>query len=97
MGLFSGMQQSAANNVYGRMQSYLAPKDGKIHVVMVNSFSQLGNQNFGCDTKYTTEIDSLLSAMQDDWYQILDIKFNSISGQGLGGNRTGFNTVITYR
>lgn len=52
MGLFSGMQQSAANNVYGRMQSYLAPKDGKIHVVMVNSFSQLGNQNFGCDTKY---------------------------------------------
>ena len=79
MGLFSNSQQNAAENVYARMRPYLAGKDGKVHIVMVNSFSKLGNQNFDCDTKYTTEIDSVLS------------------GQGMTGNRTGFNTVITYK
>lgn len=97
MGFFSGSQQSQAQNVYSRMRSSLAPKDGMIHVVMVTSFSKLGNQNFDCDTKYTTELDFILSCMQREGYQILDVKFNSMSGQGLSGGRTGFNTLITYR
>ena len=97
MGIFSGSQQTQAQGVYSRMRSFLAPKDGFVHVVMVNSFSKLGNQNFDCDSKYTTEIDSLLLAMQRDGYEILDIRFNSIGGQRMTGNRTGFNTVITYR
>nr|DAR50518.1 MAG TPA: Sporulation protein Cse60 [Caudoviricetes sp.] len=35
--------------------------------------------------------------MQREGYEILDIKFNSIPNQGMTGNRTGFNTLITYR
>ena len=97
MGLFSGMQQSAANNVYGRMRSYLAPKDGKIHVVMINSFSKWLNQNFECENKYTTQIDEILSVMQDAGYEILDVKFNSLMNQGLLGQMEGFHTLITYR
>lgn len=97
MGLFSNSQKSAAENVYARMRPYLAEKDGFVHIVMVNSFSKIGNQNFDCDTKYTTEMDSVLYAMQADGYEIVDVKFNSIDGQGLTGNRTGFNTVILYR
>lgn len=97
MGLFSGSQKSQAQEVYSRMRSYLSPKDGLVHIVMVNSFSKLGNQNFDCDSKYTTEINSLIVDMQRDGYEILDIKFNSIAGQGMSGGRTGFNTIITYR
>ena len=97
MGLFSGAQAAQADSVYNKMRPSLAAKDGFVHVVMVNSFSKLGNQNFDCDTKYTVEIDHVLQCMQRDGYQILDVKFNSITGQGLSGNRTGFNTVIIYK
>lgn len=97
MGFFQNAQKSVADTVYNQMTQNLAQKDGKVHIIMVNSFSKLGNQNFGVDEKYTTEIDSLLISMQNDGYEIVDVKFNSISGQGLTGNRTGFNTVILYK
>ena len=35
--------------------------------------------------------------MQDDGYEIVDVKFNSIQGQGLTGNMEGFHTLILYR
>lgn len=89
--------KNTAQNVYTNMRPYLAQKDGAVHVVLINSFSQLANQVFKCDEKYTTEIDYVLNCMQREGYEILDIKFNSIPNQGMTGNRTGFNTLITYR
>lgn len=97
MGMFSGYSKGAAQNVYTQMRPYLAQKDGLVHVVMINSFSQLANQNFKCDEKYTTEIDFVVNCMRREGYEVLDIKFNSIPNQGMTGNRTGFNTLITYR
>lgn len=97
MALFSGYQKNTAQNVYANMRPYLAQKDGAVHVVLINSFSQLANQVFKCDEKYTAEIDYVLNCMQREGYEILDIKFNSIPNQGMTGNRTGFNTLITYR
>lgn len=97
MGMFTKTQEYYAENTYERTKKYLSPKDGYIHVVMLNSFSRLGNQTLDCDDKYTTEINLIVSAMQMDGYEILDVKFNSITGQGLTGNRTGFNTLITYK
>ena len=41
---------------------------------MVNSFSKWINQNFGCEDKYTTQIDEIISSMQLDGYEIVDIK-----------------------
>ena len=77
MGMFTKGQQRAAENVYETLRQYLKPKDGGVHVVMVNSFSKLGNQSFGCEDKYTTQIDYILHCMQIDGYIILDVKFNS--------------------
>ncbi len=94
MGLFSN---SASENVYERAKKHLAQKDGCVHIAMFTSFSKLANQNFDCDEKYTQEIDYILQQMQKDGYMIIDVKFNSISGQGLTGNRTGFNTLVTYK
>ncbi|WP_419058141.1 hypothetical protein [Enorma massiliensis] len=79
------------------VRASLAPKDGKVHVVMLNSFSKFLNQTFECENKYTGQIDAIVSAMQDDGYEILDVKFNSIQGQGLTGSMEGFHTLVMYR
>ena len=64
---------------------------------MINSFSKIANLTFDCDGKYTDEIDGILENMQQDGFEIIDVKFNSLKDQSLTGARTGFNTLITYR
>lgn len=97
MGLFSGGQKAVAQNVYEKMKTYLKEKDGKVHVVMVNSFSKWINQNFECENKYTTQIDEILCSMQNDGYEIIDVKFNSLMNQGVLGQMEGFHTLIVYK
>lgn len=97
MGFFSGSQQAGAEAVYSRMKESLKEKDGFTHIVMVNSFSKWLNKNFECETKYTTQIDTILTLMQKDGYEILDVKFNSLMNQGLMGDMEGFHTLITYK
>lgn len=96
MGIFSGSQEDAAVLVYKSMRQYLKQRNGKLHIVMVNSFSKLLNQEFNCENKYTTQIETILSLMQADGYEIVDVKFNSIAGQGLAGVAEGFHTLISY-
>ncbi len=101
MGMFknalNNAQKAMGEAVYNETKLHLAPKDGKVHVVMVNSFSKWANQCFCCEDKYTNNIDTLLSAMQDDGYEIIDIKFSVLQNQGLHGEMEGFNTLILYR
>ena len=97
MGLLSGTQQQASINVYEQTKKYLKAKDGKTHIVMINSFSKWLNQAFGCEDKYTIQIDEIISRMQDDGYEIIDVKINSIQNQGITGQMEGFHTLITYR
>lgn len=97
MGLFTTTQKHVANNIYERTKRYLKPKDGKTHIVMINSFSKWLNQNFDCEDKYTTQIDEIISRMQNDGYEILDIKFNSLMNQGIMGQMEGFHTLIVYK
>lgn len=97
MGFFNNIQKNMATNVYADLKGNLSEKDGKKHVVMINSFSKWINQNFECEDKYTTQIDEIISEMQNDGYEILDIKFNSIQGQGLSGQMEGFHTLIIYK
>jgi len=97
MGFFTNTQKAASVNVYAQMKPYIAPKDGKIHVLMINSFSKFANQAFQCEDKYTTQIDTILSYLQDDGYEIVDVKFNSVKNQGLTGEMEGFHTLIMYR
>ena len=97
MGFISSVQQSAAETTYKNAKKYLNPRDGKLHVIMFNSFSKLANQVFSCEDKYTTQIDTILSAMQEDGYEIIDLKVTVIQNQGITGELEGFNTLITYR
>lgn len=89
--------ENAGAAVYQKLKYHLAPPDGKTHIVMINSFSKWLNQNFECEEKYSGQIDGILSLMQDDGYEIIDVKFNSIQNQGLTGQMEGFHTLITYK
>ena len=98
MGFFSKGQQESANTVFEKeVKPSLQRKDGKVHVIMINSFSKWINQIFGCDDKYTTQIDSILTAIQNEGYEIVDIKLNSIQNQGITGSMEGFHTLILYK
>lgn len=64
---------------------------------MINSFSKWLNQNFECEDKYTTQIDNILSHMQEDGYEIIDVKFNSLVNQGIFGQMEGYHTLVMYK
>jgi len=97
MGAFTAQQKAVAGTVYQNMKPYLKSKDGKVHVALVNSFSKFLNQHFGCDDKYTNQIDELLSCMQDDGYEIIDFKLTTLKGQGVFGSLEGYSTLIVYK
>ena len=97
MGIFSEGHKAAGGAVYENMKVHLKPKDGKVHVALVNSFSKFLNQHFGCDDKYTNQIDELLSCMQDDGYEIIDLKLTNLKGQGIFGSLEGYSTLIVYK
>lgn len=97
MGMFNNVQKETSDVIYDKTKKFLKPKDGKIHVVMINSFSKFINQIFGCEEKYTIQIDEIITNMQKDGYEIIDVKINSIQNQGLTGQMEGFHTLITYK
>jgi|InofroStandDraft_1065614.scaffolds.fasta_scaffold98260_1 hypothetical protein len=97
MGLFTKDQTAHANVVYKDVQKYLAQKDGKTHVVMVNSYSKFANALFCCEDKYTTQIDTILSSMQADGYEILDVKVVPLNRDKTMMEMQGYSTLITYK
>ena len=97
MGMFSKSQQNSAINTYEKEVRPLLKKDGFTHVVMINSFSKWINQYFGAEDKYTRQIDEILSRMQQEGLEVLDVKFDSLKNQGLTGDMEGFHTLITYK
>ncbi len=97
MSLFTGVQSIEAENIYEKAKKYIKEKNGNVHLLMINSFSKYLNQQFGCEDKYTTQLNTIIEGLQNDGYEIVDIKFNSLMGQGLTGNMEGFHTLILYK
>lgn len=98
MNFFKGNQQASAENLYqNQIKPELCEKDGNIHIIMINSFSKWLNQMFGVESKYTNQIGKIINKMQEDGYEIVDIKFNSMQNQGLFQECEGFNTLIMYK
>lgn len=64
---------------------------------MLDSFSKYLNQAFGVESKYTEQIDPIITGLQNDGYEIVDIKINSLKNQGLTGEMEGFHTLIMYK
>lgn len=96
MGIFTKSQKNLSDSIYIKKVKPLLKNDGLKHVVMINSFSKWLNQDFNAEDKYTTQIDGILSSMQNDGYEILDVKFDSLQNQGLLKDMEGFHTLIIY-
>lgn len=98
MGLFSNGRKNSGAQLYNdSVKPTLVAQDGAKHVLMITSFSKFLNQNFDVETKYTEQINPILSGMQSDGYEIIDIKFNTMSNEGLTGDSTQFQTMIIYK
>jgi len=97
MGIFTNNQKNSAENIYTKQIKPLLKNDGLTHVVMINSFSKWINQIFGAEDKYTTQINGILTNMQNDGYEILDVKFDSLQNQGFTKDMEGFHTLVTYK
>lgn len=81
--------------IYDRdIKPKLKEKDGLVHVLMVSNYSRLRIEIFVCEDGYTTQIDEIVTGIQKDGYEIIDIKFNSILDDGV---RKHFDTLITYK
>lgn len=98
MGLLSQKRKASGDILYSKdVKPQLMQRDGNIHVIMINSFSKFSNQVFGVETKYTEQIGSIVNDLQRDGYEIVDIKFDSLQGQGITGITEGFHTLILYK
>lgn len=98
MGLFKNTQLAASESIFkNEVLPNLKEKDGLKHVIMVTSFSKWINQNFGVESKYTTQIDYILTEMQKLGYEIENVEHTTLQNQGVLGNMESFHTLITYK
>lgn len=98
MGIFSKTRIISGSKLYKEdIKPKLKAHDGKIHLIMLTSFSNFINQFFGVETKYTEQVGTIVDLMQEDGYEIVDIKFQMLKGQGIGGHAEGFSTLILYK
>lgn len=97
MGFFEDRRKNSADVVYSSAKAHLKPKDGHIHVILFEGYSSFtGQAGLDCDKRYTDEIDEILTKMQDDGYQIIDVKI-LLDQRGLSGTRNGFYTLVLYK
>lgn len=97
MGFMQNVKENMAAAQADQVMRNVKPRDGRVHVLMLMSFSKLVNQAFGCDDKYTNEVDGVLSELQIRGYEIVDIKLGVLPNQGITGQREGYLTCIMYR
>lgn len=94
MGLFGSKEPEAPARETAKLS--LKPRDGKLHVLMMNTWNTWGTAKFRCDDKYIGEVDDVLSYMQDEGYEIVKIEHTSLS-DGTGFGVISYTTLVTYR
>lgn len=96
MGLFDKNYKNTSDNTYEEIRKYLKPKDNKKHVIMINSMSKAITTGWECENKCTIQIDTILENMQNEGYEIVDIKFDSTYQQSIS-NTFLIRTLIIYK
>lgn len=96
MGLFDKEYEKTTENLYGNIEKYLKPKNGKKHIIMLNTMSKSTTSGLECENKYTIQIDNIIEKMQSNGYEIIDIKIDNTMFQSIG---TAFliRTLIIYK
>lgn len=99
MGIFTRKQKDTTENIYEKyIKKQLKEKDGSIHVLIINdSGERIIKKSKYVDNSTTQLINTIISAMQRDRYEIVDIKFNNFTGQGIDGGTEFFRALVMYK
>lgn len=84
MGIFDKNYEKSAENLYEQIRAYLKPKDERKHIILINSMSKATTNGCECDNKYTIQINSIIEDMQNEGYEIIDVKIDDTSYQTVG-------------
>lgn len=95
MGIFDKNYEKASDNLYQNIKQYLKPRNGIKHIIMLNTMSKSITNGLECENKYTIQINGIIEDMQNEGYEILDIKIESI--QQSIANMFLIRTLIIYK
>jgi hypothetical protein len=96
MGLFDKGYENSTENLYKNIEKYLKQKDGKKHIIMLNTMSKSTTNGLECENKYTIQINNIIEKMQSNGYEIIDIKIDNTMFQSMGSAFL-IRTLIVYR
>lgn len=98
MGFMKSVRANAAQDTAKEILKQIPEQDGNTHVAMFVCFGSAGNtMAMGGDTKFNTQANEIISAMQDAGLQVLDVKFECDPGQGVSNKAIGYHVLVTYR
>ena len=95
MGLFDKGYEKCTENLYENIEKYIKPKDGKKHIIMLNTMSKSTTNGLECENKYTIQINNVIEKMQSNGYEIIDIKIDNTMFQSMGAAFL-IRTLIIY-
>ena len=97
--MFGKIRKEAAKSILdsSEYKNTIKPKNGNIHVMMVDSFAGLGEgSTIQIEEKYSNQINEFLDTLQNKGYEIVDVKFNSVPIQKMTSNMK-YQTLILYK
>lgn len=95
MGIFDKNLEKSSENLYEDVKQYLKPKNGKKQVVLINVLSKMTTNGLECDNKYTLQISGVLDEMQNDGYEIVDVKIETLPSSV--GSAALIRTLVIYK
>lgn len=98
MGLIKDANKAVADSIYERSKEYLRKKNGLTHVMCYMLEGKLGDAVAQCETRLTTLMNQILLGLQNDEYEVLDVKIEPVpSKDWLSGQRQMYLATITYK
>lgn len=67
-----------------------------MEINILNTMSKTLTNSFECESKYTLQINGVVNAMQEDGYDIIDVKIDNNLFQAMG-NAFLIRTLIIYK
>lgn len=89
---------SMAQDTAKDLLKQIPEQDGNLHVAMFVCFGSSSKlMAMGADEKFNTQANEILSIMQSNGLQILDVKFECDTQQGISKSGIGYYVLVTYR
>ncbi len=89
MGIFDKNYAKSAKNTYEEIKKTLKPKNNNKHILLVHTGILNGNKP---ETLLMVKINEIIENMQNDGYEIIDVKLEIGGTQGLS-----YETLIIYK